>query len=49
MLTPGVKKELARIVGGKNVSFSKEDAICYSYDATNTSCLPDAVVFPEGE
>jgi glycolate oxidase len=48
MLTPGVKKEFTRIVGGKNVSFSKEDAICYSYDATNTSCLPDAVVFPEG-
>jgi glycolate oxidase len=48
MLTEGVKKELTRIVGKKNVSFSKEDAICYSYDATNTSYLPDAVVFPEG-
>ncbi len=48
MLTPGVKKELERIAGKDNVSFSREDLICYSYDATNASYLPDAVVFPGG-
>lgn len=46
MISTLVKKELERIVGEKNASFSKEDLICYSYDATNSSYLPDAVVFP---
>lgn len=48
MLATGVKKELSRIAGGGNVSFSREDLICYSYDATGVFCLPDAVVFPGG-
>ena len=47
MLSEAVKKELSIIVGDGNVSFSREDLLCYSYDATNSSYLPDAVVFPE--
>ncbi|MFQ5735723.1 MAG: FAD-binding oxidoreductase [Thermodesulfobacteriota bacterium] len=40
-----MKIELKRIVGEQNVSFSLEDLLCYSYDATNTMHRPDAVVF----
>jgi glycolate dehydrogenase FAD-linked subunit len=47
MITESLKAELKSIVGGKNASFSKEDLLCYSYDATNSPQLPDAVVFPE--
>ncbi|MBI1911860.1 MAG: FAD-binding protein [Deltaproteobacteria bacterium] len=46
MLTNIVKNELKRIVGADNASFSKEDLLCYSYDATNSLHLPEAVVFP---
>ena len=46
MLDNTVKNELKRIVGEANCSFSREDLICYSYDATNSPHLPDAVVFP---
>ena len=46
MLSNTVKKELQRIVGARNASFSKEDALCYSYDATGEPSLPEGVVFP---
>ncbi len=46
MLQENVKKELKRIVGEANFSSSKEDLVCYSYDATNRGFLPDAVLFP---
>lgn len=46
MLTEIVKKELKRIAGEKNALFEKEDLLCYSYDATNSLFLPEAVVFP---
>ncbi|MBI5886385.1 MAG: FAD-binding protein [Deltaproteobacteria bacterium] len=46
MLSESIKKELERIVGPANASFSKEDLVCYSYDATNAPHLPEAVVFP---
>ena len=46
MISDELKKVLADIVGEENASFSKEDAICYSYDATNTEVLPCGVVFP---
>ncbi len=45
MLANHVKNELKRIAGERNVSFSAEDLLCYSYDATNVPCAPDAVVF----
>ncbi len=48
MITDIVKNELKRIVGANNASFSKEDLFCYSYDATNSIYLPDAVIFPKG-
>lgn len=46
MLKEIVRKELKRIVGEKNATFSKEDLLCYAYDATNKLHLPEAVVFP---
>ncbi|MBW7956782.1 MAG: FAD-binding protein [Deltaproteobacteria bacterium] len=48
MLSNLVKNGLGRIVGEANCSFSKEELLCYSYDATNTLHQPDAVVFPSG-
>jgi glycolate oxidase len=38
---------LEDIVGKENVLTSKEDLICYSYDAQLKESLPDAVVIPE--
>jgi len=32
---------------GGRLALSREERICYSFDATGTECLPDAVVFPE--
>ena len=46
MLTKTVKNELERIVGTGNASFEKEDLLCYAYDATNDSHMPEGVVFP---
>ncbi|MCL4872890.1 FAD-binding protein [bacterium] len=48
MLSNLVKNGLCRIVGEANCSFSREELLCYSYDATNTLHQPDAVVFPSG-
>ena len=39
--------KLEDIVGKENVLTSKEDLICYSYDAQLKESLPDAVVVPE--
>lgn len=38
--------ELGEIVGADNVLTDEADLICYSYDATERSHMPDAVVFP---
>ena len=46
MLTSTIKEELKKIFGEGNVSCSREDLLCYSYDATNSMRLPEAVVFP---
>jgi glycolate oxidase len=46
MLTKTVKDELDRIVGAANASFSKEELLCYAYDAANDLHMPDGVVFP---
>ena len=46
MISNTVKSELSRIVGETNASFSREELVCYAYDATNKLSLPDAVVFP---
>ena len=39
-------KKLLRITGTANCTQAKEDLVCYSYDATQHTALPDAVVFP---
>jgi len=38
--------KLQRILPADRVAASKADRLCYAYDATRLSALPDAVVFP---
>ncbi|OQY00553.1 MAG: glycolate oxidase subunit GlcD [Desulfobacteraceae bacterium 4572_130] len=45
MISNAVFKELKNITKN-NITKKKEDLLCYSYDATGRSFLPDAVVFP---
>ncbi len=45
-LSGSVYKKLKKICGQSNVTKQKEELLCYSYDATGTSFLPEAVVFP---
>ncbi len=40
-------KKLKDIVGKSNCSRAKEDLVCYAYDATAHTYLPDAVLFPQ--
>ena len=40
-------KKLQNIVGKTYCSRKKEDLLCYAYDATARTYLPDAVIFPE--
>lgn len=44
-----VFKELQKISGKAYVTREKEELLCYSYDATGISHLPDGVVFPGSE
>ncbi|VVS90591.1 FAD-binding oxidoreductase [Desulfoluna spongiiphila] len=37
---------LTDIYGKERLKTSKEDRVCYAYDARNARCIPDAVVFP---
>ena len=46
MLSEKIIKELQTIVGRENISTTKADRICYSYDATQQSFLPEVVVHP---
>ncbi len=46
MLPERVYAALEDVVGKENITASKEDLLCYSYDATNTTFMPDAVLFP---
>jgi len=39
--------DLKKIFSEKNVLSTYEERFCYSYDATNTSFMPDAVVLPQ--
>jgi glycolate oxidase len=48
MIEPKILSKIESIVGKKNFSTSKEDKICYSYDATPfLQKHPDAIVYPE--
>lgn len=40
-------KRLRKIVGNAHCTQNREDLACYAYDASTTTHLPDAVVFPE--
>ncbi|MCK5507090.1 MAG: FAD-binding protein [Desulfobacterales bacterium] len=40
-------KKLKDIAGKSNFSRDKEDLVCYAYDATAQTYLPDAVLFPQ--
>jgi glycolate oxidase len=48
-LLPSTYSDLEKIVGKKYLSSKKEELLCHSYDATGTSFLPDAVIFPENQ
>ena len=45
-LSKDIFKRVEKIVGKENLCSSKEELICYGYDATNLERLPDLVVFP---
>jgi glycolate oxidase len=45
-LDKALVREMEKIVRKENVLSSKEDLICYGYDATNLESLPGLVVFP---
>ena len=44
-----VYKTLQKISGKLNVTRKKEELLCYSYDATGNSFLPEVIVFPGSE
>lgn len=46
MLRPGIVGKLKDVVGAENVLADDESRVCYSFDATRYSALPDAVVRP---
>ncbi len=46
-LLPSIYKNFEKIVGKKYLTDQKEELLCYSYDATGRSFLPDAVIYPE--
>ncbi len=41
-----LRTDLKQIVDEKRIFYTLEDRLCYSYDATNISYMPDAVVLP---
>jgi glycolate dehydrogenase FAD-linked subunit len=45
-INPDCLEQLKRIVGTPHFSDHREDLVCYGYDATAASHVPDAVVFP---
>ena len=48
-LSSFILKKLQKILGKDGIKINKEELVCYSYDATGKSYLPDAVIFPESE
>lgn len=48
-LSRSVYQKLQKISGKPYVTAEREELLCYSYDATGNSFLPDAVVFPGSE
>lgn len=48
-ISRSVFRKLEKIVGKEYAFSKKEEMVCYSYDATGQSFLPDAVLFPGDE
>ena len=46
MLSEKIIKELQEVLGKDNVLTSNAERICYSYDATQLSFLPEVVLQP---
>jgi len=46
MLAPRILKDLTAIVGSGNLMTDPADLLCYSYDATQQSFLPEVVLHP---
>lgn len=46
MLAKDTIRRLKSITGNRHCQTDLEELVCYSYDATNLSYMPDAVVFP---
>ncbi len=46
MVEPAFIGKIREVVGPENVLTDKESLVCYSFDATNYTSLPDAVVKP---
>jgi glycolate oxidase len=46
MLNPALTTAVGEIVGSDNILTDKESLICYSFDATRYTTMPDAVVKP---
>ena len=45
MMDKAIVRQITHIVGKENVVEDKETRICYSYDATNRTYLPELIVF----
>ncbi len=48
-LSRSLYKKLQKISGKAYVTREKEELLCYSFDATGDSFLPDAIIFPGSE
>ena len=48
-LSGSLYRHLQKISGKLYVTREKEELLCYSYDATGASFLPDAIIFPGSE
>ena len=48
-LSGSVFRQLLKISGKQFVTKEKEERLCYSYDATGNSFLPDVIIFPGSE
>jgi len=48
-LSGSLFRQLQKISGKAYVTREKEELLCYSYDATGNSFLPDAIIFPGSE
>ena len=46
MVEPAFIGKIREVVGPENVLTDRESLVCYSFDATNYTSLPDAVVKP---